>query len=256
MNRTEITEQQILRIISSPELFFGINPVEKDEHRRRQLLIKASTFLAAYIFLSQVLFLRLYCEEKPTLLEGIDIGKITKQEVSTLFEKIKDINYRPIFDLNVLTIIPEELVQSTFKLLFSIQIKGIRYELPGRLFHELMPKEIRKLLAAFYTRPVAAAILAQLTIDDPNATILDPACGSGTILVMAYRRKAELWKERGLTGSPHKLFCEKHIYGCDIMPFAVHLTNANLAAMEPLTTIDLTQITLEGARPHSPFDCS
>jgi len=245
MSRMEITEQQILRIISSPELFFGINPIEKDEQRKRQLLIKASTFLAAYIFLSQVLFLRLYCEEKPTLLEGIDIGKITKQEVSTLFEKIKDINYRPIFDLNVLTIIPEELVQNTFKLLFGIQIKGIRYELPGRLFHELMPKEIRKLLAAFYTRPVAAAILAQLTIDDPNATILDPACGSGTILVMAYRRKAELWKEKNLMGSPHKLFCEKHIYGCDIMPFAVHLTNANLAAMEPLTTIDLTQITLE-----------
>jgi len=244
MAKTQVSEQQMIRVISSPELFFGINPIEKDENKRRQLLKKISIFLAAYIFLSQVLFLRLYCEERPAFLEGVNINRITKKEAFMLFEKVKNINYRPIFDLNVLDLISDELLQSTFKLLFSIQIKGIRYELPGRLFHELMPKEIRKLLAAFYTRPIAAAILAQLTIDDPNVTIFDPACGSGTILTMAYRRKAELWKDKNLTGNPHQLFCESHISGCDIMPFAVHLANANLVAMEPLTTVNLTRIAL------------
>jgi len=108
-----------------------------------------------------------------------------------------------------------------------------------------MPSKVRKLLAAFYTRPIAAYLLAQLTIKDPNATVFDPACGSGTILAMAYRRKLELWKEHGLSekfGSPHKKFCEEQIFGCDIMPFAVHLTNANLIAMDPLITVNHTQV--------------
>jgi len=244
MDKMSLSERQIMRIISSPELFFGINPVERDERKRKKALWSASTFLAAYIFLSQALFLRLYCEERPTFLEKVNIERISHEEVRNLFNKVKDINYRPIFDIDVLDLIPKALLRDTFKLLFGLKIENIRYELPGRLFHELMPRRIRKLLAAFYTRPVAAYLLAQLTINDANATVLDPACGSGTILTMAYRRKLELWRKEGRSGNPHKLFCEKQIYGCDIMPFAVHLTNANLAAMDPLTTIDLTQVAL------------
>jgi len=253
MAKMEISEQQILRMVSSPELFFGINPVEGDEKKKNKFLKRASVFLASYIFLSQVLFLRMYCEERPVFLDKVNIKNISRKEASELFAKIKDINYRPIFDLNVLDLVPEDLLQSTFKLLFGIQVKGIRYELPGRLFHELMPKEVRKLLAAFYTRPVAASMLAWLTIEDPNATVFDPACGSGTILTMAYRRKADIWKERNLPENYHQLFCESHISGCDIMPFAVHLTNANLVAMNPLNTINLTRIALQDSLSLMPY---
>ena len=244
MSMVGLEQRHVMKIISEPELFFGINPVEKDEKKRLNVLRRVSAFLAAYIFLSQALFLRLYCEERPMFLKGINVNRIKRDEARRLFEEVKKINYRPIFEIDVLDIIPEGLIRDTFKLLFGLQVRNIRYELPGRLFHELMPKEIRKLLAAFYTRPIAAYLLAQLTIDNADATVFDPACGSGTILTMAYRRKLELWKRSGRQRNPHKLFCEKHIYGCDIMPFAVHLTNANLAAMDPLITIELTQVVL------------
>ena len=247
MDKVNLSERQVMKLVSSPDLFFGINPIEnieKDERKRKEALRKASTFLAAYIFLSQVLFLRLYCDERPTFLEEINIESITRENARRLFDRVRKINYRPIFEIDVLDYIPGALIRDTFRLLFGLQIRRIRYELPGRLFHELMPREIRKLLAAFYTRPIAAYLLTLLTIDDANATVFDPACGSGTILTMTYRRKRELWKKSGCSGNLHKLFCEKQIYGCDIMPFAVHLTNANLAAMDPLTTIDLTQIAL------------
>ncbi|MGQ4891579.1 MAG: HsdM family class I SAM-dependent methyltransferase [Candidatus Njordarchaeia archaeon] len=244
IERGGVSGRQVMKIISDPELFFGINPMKGDEMKRLNVLRKVSTFLATYIFLSQVLFLRLYCEDRPTLLGEINIDRLTYEDVNKLFDRIKNINYRPIFDINVLNFIPENLIQDTFKLLFGLQVKNIRYELPGRLFHELMPKKIRKLLAAFYTRPIAAFLLAQLTIDDADASVFDPACGSGTILTMAYRRKLELWKENRRLGNPHKQFCEEQIYGCDIMPFAVHLTNANLAAMDPLSTIEFTQVAL------------
>jgi type I restriction-modification system DNA methylase subunit len=234
-------EKGLENVVKDPQLFFGINPVKgvKDPAKRNDILSKVLSFLGAYVFLSQALFLRFYYDKAPTILEGMDPRDVSKDITKKLFEKLKRINYRPIFDIDVLDYVPNKLVQDTFRLLFALQVSNIRHELPGRLFHELMPKDVRKLLAAFYTRPIAAYLLAQLTIDDSNATVFDPACGSGTILVMSYRRKLELWREKE---SPHKKFCEKQIYGCDIMPFAVHITNANLVAMDPLTPIEYTQI--------------
>jgi len=240
MKKVKISQSLKTEVISDPQLFFGINPIKE---KKESVLTKISTFLATYIFFSQALFLRLYVESYPLLIEEIDLKKIAREDVKKLFEKVREINYRPIFEIDVLNLIPEELIQDTFKLLFGLDIRNIRYELPGRLFHELMPKGIRKLMAAFYTRPIAAYILAQLTIDKADATVYDPACGSGTILTMAYRRKLELWKQCKNLDNPHKIFCEKQIYGCDIMPFAVHLTNANLIAMDP-TPIEYTQIIL------------
>lgn len=191
-------EKGLESIVKDPQLFFGINPVKgvEDLAKKKIILGKILSFLGAYIFLSQALFLRLYYDKVPTILENIDPRDISKSTAKKLFEKLKEVNYRPIYDIDILDYVPNNLVRDTFRLLFALQISNIRYELPGRLFHELMPKDIRKLLAAFYTRPIAAYLLAQLTIDNSNATILDPACGSGTILVMAYRRKLELWKER------------------------------------------------------------
>jgi type I restriction-modification system DNA methylase subunit len=251
MNEIEV-KKELINILEDPKLFFGINPIKIVAKSAAELTSKkyvvirdVISFIAAYIFLSQVLFLRFYYEKAPTILEDTDPRNVGRETARKLFNKLKDINYRPIFDIDILDYVYEKFVKDTFKLIFALQIDNIRYELPGRLFHELMPKKIRKLLAAFYTRPIAAYLLAQLTIDDPNAAVLDPACGSGTILTMAYRRKLELWKERELLekqGNPHKKFCEEQIFGCDIMPFAIHITNANLIAMDPLTPVDYTQI--------------
>jgi type I restriction-modification system DNA methylase subunit len=252
MSEIEVEEKPIRDLLDS-ELFFWLSPSEvkekiREEKGRKAVLRDVLSFLGAYIFLSQALFLRFYYEKAPLSFEGIDPRDVGRSAARKLFNSLKDVNYRPIFEVDVLDYVHEKFIKETFRLLFALQVDNVRYEVPGRLFHELMPSRVRKLLAAFYTRPIAAYLLAQLTIDDPNATVFDPACGSGTILTMAYRRKLELWKERGLEeklGSPHRKFCEEQIFGCDIMPFAVHLTNANLIAMDPLTTIDHTQIAQE-----------
>ncbi len=244
MSNINLTGNQIMKIITDPELFFGISNQERKQ-------FEALKFLAAYIFLSQVLFLRFYSSSHPTFID-VDLKKVDRKDAKKLFLKILDINYKPIFKIDTLDSIPEKYIRDTFKLIWGLQVEKIRYELPGRLFHDLMPKKIQKLLAAFYTRPIAAYLLAQITIEDPKSTVFDPACGSGTILTAAYRRKLELWKLKGLNGNPHKIFCEQHIFGADIMPFAVHLTNANLASMDPKTTINKTQIALEDSLKLSP----
>jgi tRNA1(Val) A37 N6-methylase TrmN6 len=107
----------------------------------------------------------------------------------------------------------------------------IRHDLLGKVFHELIPFEVRKAVAAFYTNNEAAEILAQLAIDKADAKVLDLACGSGTLLVAAYRRKRELLlREKGeFTFEDHKRFLEQDLTGIDIMPFAAHMAVVHLA---------------------------
>jgi len=235
MRKTELTDKEMLRIITDKKLLSEIGYLKEKE------AYETSRFLASYIVLSQILFLRLFSRTRKDMLPKMK-GKITYHWLRTAFRRIRDINYRPIYDLDVLDSIPESYVQDTFDLIWGLEIERVKHELPGRIFHELMPKNIRKMLAAFYTRPQAADLLARLTIGESSDTVYDPASGSGTILISGYKRKQELFREEGLSGNPHKRFCEEEIFGSDIMPFAVHLTGANLASMDAATTIDRTQI--------------
>jgi hypothetical protein len=229
MREIHLSESTILRIITDRRLMTNLGNLST------QQTSPVARFLASYILMSQILFLRLLFVEQKHILP---------KELRTIiaFRKVLDINYRPIFEVDVLDDIPSKFIEDTFDLIWGLEIEYVRHELPGRIFHELMPSGIRKMLAAFYTRPLAAEILARLTIQHGRDLILDPACGSGTILVSAYKRKLELSIDEGRNKSLHKRFCEEEIFGADIMPFAVHLTSANLAAIDVGTCIKRTQI--------------
>jgi len=235
MRNIALSDKEMLRIITDKKLLSEIGNLKEKE------ATETSRFLAAYIVLSQILFLRLFSRTRKGILPRIK-EKVTCHWLRTAFKNIREINYRPIYELDVLDSIPEGYIQDTFDLIWGLEIERVKHELPGRIFHELMPKTIRKMLAAFYTRPQASDLLARLTIKKSMDTLYDPACGSGTILISGYKRKLELFQEEGFSGNPHRRFCEEEIFGSDIMPFAVHLTGANLASMDPATTIDRTQI--------------
>ncbi|MDQ3803766.1 MAG: SAM-dependent methyltransferase [Acidobacteriota bacterium] len=234
MASIDLGETQILKIITDRNLLTDLArlPDTKVEGVTR--------FLAAYIILSQILFLRIFTTAHPEIKPPrtpVDASRLRRA-----FQRILQINYREIFELDVLEAVPADYLRDVFDLIWGLEVEKVRYELPGRVFHALMPHEIRKLLAAFYTRPQAAEILANLTIEESDADVYDPACGSGTILVSAYRRKRELFGAERRVGNPHKRFCENDIFGSDIMPFAVHLTSANISAMDVAETLEHTLI--------------
>ena len=234
MGTLTMKEEALLKVVTDRNLLTNLGslaPQKADDVAR---------FLAAYIILSQILFLRLFSAVHPEVVTGK--APMSRVRLRRAFRKILDINYRPIYELDVLDLVADEYLRDTFDLIWGLEVEKIRYELPGRIFHELMPTHIRKLLAAFYTRPQAAEILAHLAIRTGTNTVFDPASGSGTILVSAYRAKLQLYREEGRLGNPHKRYCEDEIFGADIMPFAVHLTSANLAAMDVGETIERTQI--------------
>lgn len=230
-----LQESSLLRIITDRKLLMDLGHLKKNQ------VEDVARFLASYILMSQILFLRLLFSARPDLFPSPQ-SPVSHHDLRASFAKVLEINYRPIFAVDVLDAIPAQFLEDTFDLIWGLEIERVRHDLPGRIFHELMPSHIRKMLAAFYTRPQAADMLAHLTIERSEETVFDPACGSGTILVSAYRRKKELFDEEGKAGNPHKRFSEEEIFGADIMPFAVHLTSANLAAMDAATPIDRTQI--------------
>lgn len=226
MRSLKVDEEHVLRLVTHWKLLTELAHLEKSQ------VSDVAQFLAAYVFLSQVLFLRFFAAVNEGIVD--DKGALTRRKLRQAFDRILEINYRPIFKLEVLDAIPDQFLEDTFTLIWAMQVERVRYELPGRLFHELMPPGIRKLLAAFYTRPQAAEILARLTIEAADVKAIDPACGSGTILTAAYRQKKRLFSSYR---NPHQQFCEDDLFGADIMPFAVNLACANLAAMDITETI-------------------
>lgn len=235
MQSIRMSNTAMLRIITDKKLLSGLG------HLPAGQADEVVHFLAAYILLSQMLFLRLFSAAQADRVPP-PARPVTAARLRAAFSKILEINYRPIYEVEVVGLVPAHYLADTYDLISGLEVERSRYELPGRIFHELMPKAIRKMLAAFYTRPQAAELLSRLTIQDAHASVFDPACGSGTILAAAYRRKRELYERASPGWNPHKQFCEQEIFGADIMPFAVHLASANLAAMDPGTTIESTQI--------------
>lgn len=190
----------------------------------------AAVDLSSYILINQILFYRIFSERTNRTSSLSNISTVS--DIRERFSEIQSIDFLPIFRVNILDLLPnKEVITKTLLnivwAIASLKPERLEHDLMGRLFHDLLPPQTRKILAAFYTRPVAAEILSYLTIDKSDETVIDPACGSGTLLIAAYHRKQTL-----LTGQDdyHHRFVENDITGVDIMPFATHLSAVNLAS--------------------------
>lgn len=245
--RAQITKKEISELIDTVvgrfDLFLGLGQIEKSKKVTEKLQL-AAVDLIPYLLSNQLLFYRIFSETTGKV-EKLDENKITSiQNLKNYFKKITVINYKAIYSVDLVSKLPKqkEIIEEVREIIKAINIlkpEFVKHDLLGRLYHELLPTTTRKTLAAFYTNPVAADILAGLTIDKWDNTIIDPACGSGTLLVAAYKRKLDLYKQKKEVSSfseikdLHKKFVEKQITGIDIMPFASHLTAVNLAAQTP-----------------------
>jgi len=224
-------EKLFEEVVKSLDLFASIGEI-KD----RKTAISQVNSLGSYLLFNQLLFYHIYKKktDNPHLDELDIISKV--EDIQKYFDAITDIDYRSIYEVNILGHIPNkpEVIDTLNEIIKSIKllrVEHITHDLAGRFFHDLIPHEVRKVLAAFYTHPIAAKILAGLTINSWDETVMDPACGSGTLLVSAYHRKQELYKKiHGYKEMKelHRKFVEKDITGIDIMPFAAHLSTLNL----------------------------
>ena len=141
-----------------------------------------------------------------------------------------------------------------------------RHDLAGRIFNELITE--RKLLAAFYTSIPSATLLAGLALaperwsrvdwsDTANMRqlrVVDPACGTGTLLMAAYQQIVQNHAAAPASVIPatagiqetdaalHQALVEHTLFGADVVQAVIHLTAATLAAMSP--SVGFTQMQL------------
>lgn len=102
-------------------------------------------------------------------------------------------------------------------------------DLLKKLYQNLMPRTLRHALGEYYTPDwLAERVLNQLGYDgNPSKRLLDPACGSGTFLVLALRRVRQYAEDKML---PHGEVLEQvlnNVVGFDLNPLAVISARTN-----------------------------
>lgn len=98
------------------------------------------------------------------------------------------------------------------------------------LYHKLMPGDLRHDLGEYYTPDwLAERLLNQLGYDgDPRKRLLDPACGSGTFLILAIRRlRDRCLNKEGMNEQQTLKTILNNIAGVDLNPLAVIASRTN-----------------------------
>ena len=194
----------------------------------------------------------MYQEVKPLrLVCGPNVAD-PQGEVLAAWEDILKINYWPIFAIakDIMEQLPGGAAASILRELLEtaqgVEATGVdnAHDLTGRIFQRLIAD--RKYLATFYTLPASAALLARLAVakmdsvdwSDAGAIgrlrIGDFACGTGALLSAVYEQVTSHHERAGGDStSLHPVMMEEVLYGCDVMPSAIHITGSTLSGMRP-----------------------
>ncbi len=105
-------------------------------------------------------------------------------------------------------------------------------DLLKKLYHYLLPREIRHDLGEYYTPDWLAErliiqTLGQKDLGDPTKRVLDPACGSGTFLVILIKHIRERAAERKQDPAKVLDLILRNVIGIDLNPLAVIAARTN-----------------------------
>ena len=175
-----------------------------------------------------------------------------KREILSAWTEILKINYWPIFAIakDIVDQLPAaeaaQLLTGLRTTVEDVAATGANqaHDLTGRIFQRLIAD--RKYLATFYTLPSSAALLARLAVakihgvdwSDADAIgglhIGDFACGTGALLSAVYDQIAVRHEQAGGDlAALHPVMMEEVLYGCDVMPSAIHITGSTLSGAQP-----------------------
>ena len=224
--------------------------------------------IAALLLSNACLLQKRLCSLEKWQIQLTSMGKIARANLDAIdmlsksWQVILDQDYKPVFmpALAVLKVLPRRpFVAVVLRRLAECaenvadQLASLGYDHAGPLYHKIMPKAEAK--GAFYTNNLSALILAKLTIDKnwidwsddqaiKNLKIMDPACGTGTLLMASLKvikerfiqaRRLDLTNlshQRQLINL-HKTLVENVIYGLDINQCGIQLAASSLTLGAP-----------------------
>ena len=154
-----------------PSLFEHIiatMPKEKGE-------LETARRAAAFLLLNQLVFYRILEQRGyPTILvETLSQPSDLKNQY---FDAVLRDDYQAIFDFDVASLFPHEAIQfirDMVTLISVLEPEQFTRDLLGNMFHSLIPLEVRKPVAAYYTNPMAGRLLAKLSIASSADTVAD-----------------------------------------------------------------------------------
>jgi len=217
-----------------------------------QLAVAAKQY--AYLLTNRVLFYEVVREQTPHTiptesgyqLESL-VGERTLDSLEDHLDEqfttiIEEVDYEPIFtpDTGLFEAFPHNAktrgaVADLVRSIESRPLTDIDEDLLGEIYEELIPADERKRLGQYYTHPKIAETIVRWTLPDGREyegltgtdavpRVLDPASGSGTFTVEAYKRLDSLAPE-----TSHQDVLD-HLVSVDINRFPLHLTALNLAS--------------------------
>ena len=166
-----------------------------------------------------------------------------------VLEQLKDEAHAPIISY---------LASSSLEV--AATISDFSYDHSGPLFHRILGKR-GEADGAFYTNNLAALLLAGLAIPKTpghSFRLIDPACGTGTLLLAALdtiKRHVMVESSRTDESKLHKRLVEKTIHGLDINHHATQLAAANLTLGAATVNFDRMNIATvrEGVGDGTPY---
>jgi hypothetical protein len=119
-----------------------------------------------------------------------------------------------------------EFARALLERLTSYDLSSIDEDILKSLYQELVDPQARHDLGEYYTPEWLAEYMVKETLgSEPEKTILDPACGSGTFLAASIRRKKSLLKDKKASQQLDNIL--NSVSGVDVHPLAVILSRAN-----------------------------
>ncbi len=160
------------------------------------------------------------------------------------WDSILALDYRPIFTSALTVLAAPAQIDTWGKAIASVvntalrasrDPAGLRQDLLGRIFHRLL--DSARYDGSFYTSTPAAMILAWLAIRQSHLPqnlsdykLIDPACGTGTLLMAATERIRSL---RDSSEDDAKKLIEDVVWGLDINVTACHMAATALGLVSP-----------------------
>ena len=215
----------------------------------------------ALIFHERIAGMRADADVQPLNLLWGSAADNPQSKISAAWDDILRINYWAIFAIarDIVNQLPAydaaQILDRLRDTAQSINAGGaiFAHDLTGRIFQRLIAD--RKYLATFYTLPASAALLARLAVAKLNGVdwastaaigelrVADFTCGTGALLSAVYEQFAGRHERAG--GDPtalHKAMMEDVLYGCDVMPSAIHISGATLSGIQPGLGFDLSRL--------------
>ena len=188
-----------------------------------------------------------------------------QKRVIGAWEDVLKIDYAPIFQdaVKILASFPSETAVRVLDVISGAvsSITALRVSKSGDVYGALCQgmlgessdkESTRKKIAAFYTKPTAAALLAGLVMPPPDdgmwddreltgsLRIADFACGTGMLLTAAYNHM--IFSSNFDMSEHHAHIMENCLYGYDILPTATHLAVSNMAGLFPDVKFDMVNV--------------